>query len=178
MSTNVLLTIGHSTWPASHFVELLKTHGVNGVADVRRFPGSRRHPQYSSGALAKLLVASEIAYLHLAELGGRRQPGAHSSNTAWQNPSFRAYADYMATDAFRSGIEALLTFAKTRHVAIMCAEAQWWRCHRQLVADALVARGIEVRHIMSKTSAPVHQLTPFARVHGLQVSYPGVVGPF
>ena len=142
---------------------------------MRRFPASRRHPHYSRDALAGLLAASGLRYTHIAELGGRRQPLKESRNSAWQNSSFRAYADYMATDAFRAGLEALLTFAAAGPSAIMCAEAQWWRCHRQLIADALIARGMEVRHIVSAANAAVHALTPFASVEGDQVSYPGLI---
>jgi uncharacterized protein (DUF488 family) len=171
----LVFTIGHSTRTAADFLHLLNAHRIEGVADVRRFPGSRRHPHYSRDALAGLLEASGLRYTHIEDLGGRRQPLNESRNSAWQNSSFRAYADYMATDAFRAGIEALLAFAAAGPSAIMCAEAQWWRCHRQLIADALVARGIEVRHIMSPTTAPVHRLTAFARVEGDQVTYPGLI---
>lgn len=171
----LVFTVGHSTRAAAEFLQLLNAHRVDGVCDVRRFPGSRRHPQYSRDALAGLLGASGLRYTHIEELGGRRQALKESRNSAWQNSSFRAYADYMATDAFRAGVEALLAFAAASRSAIMCAEAQWWRCHRQLIADALVARGIEVRHIMSPTAAPVHRLTAFASVEGDQVTYPGLI---
>jgi uncharacterized protein (DUF488 family) len=171
----LVFTIGHSIRAAADFVRLLNAHGIAGVADVRRFPASRRHPHYSRDTLAGLLAASGLRYTHIPELGGRRQPLKDSRNSAWQNSSFRAYADYMATDTFRAGVEALLAFAAAARSAIMCAEAQWWRCHRQLIADALVARGIEVRHIMSPTAAPVHRLTAFASVEGDQVTYPGLI---
>jgi uncharacterized protein (DUF488 family) len=172
----VIFTIGHSVRPAAEFVELLQAHDVDGIADVRRFPASRRHPHFSREALAQLLASSGRRYAHFPELGGRRQPSKESRNTAWQNASFRAYADYMETDTFRAGLHALLAFAAAGRAAVMCAEAPWWRCHRQLIADALVARGIEVRHIMSSGTAPVHRLTPFARVDGEHVIYPGLLG--
>jgi uncharacterized protein (DUF488 family) len=168
-------TVGHSTRTAAEFLALLRGHGVGGIADVRRFPASRRHPHFSRDALAAALAASGLRYTHIPELGGRRQPTKHSVNSGWQSPSFRAYADYMATDAFNSGVETLLAMASAVPTAVMCAEAQWWRCHRQLIADALTARGAEVRHIMSPTAAPIHELTPFARVDGHNVTYPGLI---
>jgi len=171
----IVFTIGHSTRTATQFLKLLQRHGIAGIADVRRFPSSRRHPHYSREPLADLLTRSGVRYTHIAELGGRRQPTKESRNGAWQNASFRAYADYMATDAFRTGVETLLAFAAAGPSAIMCAEAQWWRCHRQLIADALVVRGVDVRHIMSAGQAPVHQLTPFARAEGEGVTYPGLI---
>jgi uncharacterized protein (DUF488 family) len=168
-----VLTVGHSTRDALEFSELLRAHDVEGIADVRRFPASRRHPHFSSEALATALAADGVAYRHFPELGGRRTARADSINTAWQHPAFRAYADYMETTEFVLGVEALLQFAEGRRVAVMCAEAQWWRCHRRLIADALVARGIEVQHIMSPTKAPRHELTSFARLEGINVRYPG-----
>jgi uncharacterized protein (DUF488 family) len=168
----IVLTVGHSTRAAQEFSELLRAHDVEGIADVRRFPASRRHPHFSSEALAVSLAAEGVAYQHFPELGGRRTARPDSVNTGWEHPAFRAYADYMETADFARGLEALLEFAAGRRVAVMCAEAQWWRCHRRLIADALVARGIEVRHIMSPTRAPQHELTPFARVEGTTVRYP------
>jgi uncharacterized protein (DUF488 family) len=168
-------TIGHSTRTAAEFLEMLQRHGIAGLADVRRFPASRRHPHFSRDALAEALPAAGVRYIHIPELGGRRQPSKQSHNIGWQNPSFRAYADYMSTDAFNDGVEKLLAMASAVPTAVMCAEAQWWRCHRQLIADALAARGIEVRHIMSLTSAPIHHVTPFAHVDGHDVTYPGLM---
>lgn len=170
----VVLTVGHSTRTAIEFIELLRAHDVEGIADVRRFPASRRHPHFSSQALATSLAADGVAYRHFPELGGRRTAAAHSVNTGWEHPAFRAYADYMDTGDFARGLDALLEFAQGRRVAVMCAEAQWWRCHRRLIADALVARRIEVRHIMSSTTARPHELTSFARVEGIDVRYPGL----
>jgi uncharacterized protein (DUF488 family) len=171
----LVLTIGHSTRTAAEFLDLLAAHTVNGIADVRRFPMSRRHPHFSREALAAFLAEHRIDYRHFEELGGRRRPTAASPNGAWRHASFRAYADYMATDAFEKGIESLLALAPTHRLVIMCAEAQWWRCHRQLIADALVVRGVDVRHIMSRNDAAPHRLTPFARVDGESVSYPGLI---
>jgi uncharacterized protein (DUF488 family) len=173
--SELILTVGHSTRTAGAFTDLLRVHRVEGVADVRRFPMSRRHPHFSQAALETSLAADSIAYLHIPELGGRRTPRPDSVNTGWRHPSFRAYADYMATADFAHGLEALLAFAERRRVAVMCAEAQWWRCHRQLIADALVARGVDVGHIMSPTKVQPHELTPFARVEGPDVHYPGLI---
>lgn len=170
-----VMTIGHSTRTADAFVALLQAHGVTGVADVRKFPQSRRHPHFSRESLSALLPAHGIAYEHFPGLGGRRTPQPDSPNTGWRHPSFRAYADHMRTAEFREAIEALLTFAQKFLAAVMCAESQWWQCHRQLVADALAARGIEVRHIMSADRAPAHQLTSFARIDAGQVVYPGLL---
>jgi uncharacterized protein (DUF488 family) len=175
LQSRLLLTVGHSTRTAHDFLELLHAHGVEGIADVRRFPASRRHPHFSREALETSLAAESIAYRHVPELGGRRTSSPDSPNSGWQVAAFRAYADYMATDEFARGLAALLAFAEDRRVAVMCAEAQWWRCHRRLIADALVARGVEVRHIMSPANAPPHELTPFARVEGTHVSYPGLI---
>ena len=169
------MTIGHSTRSADEFLRLLKAHGVTAIADVRRFPRSRRHPHFSSEALAALLAQHGIGYQHFPSLGGMRKPSAESRNTGWRHASFRAYADYMATPEFRAALDELIAFGQKRLAAVMCAEAQWWQCHRQLVADALVARGLDVRHILSASNAPAHELTSFARVHGSEVWYPGVV---
>lgn len=170
-----VMTIGHSTRAAEQFLALLQAHGVTGVADVRSMPRSRRHPHFSGDALAAYLPAHGIAYEHFRGLGGLRKPRPDSRNTGWTHPSFRAYADHMQSVEFRDALAALLEFARRCMVAVMCAEAQWWRCHRQLIADALVARGIEVRHIMSSRSAAPHELTAFARVDGIDVSYPGLL---
>jgi uncharacterized protein (DUF488 family) len=170
-----IMTIGHSTRPAADFLALLRAHGVGGVADVRTIPRSRRHPHFSRESLIALLSAHGIAYHHFPGLGGLRSPRADSTNAGWRHPGFRAYADHMETPEFRESFDALLAFAQKFLAAVMCAESQWWRCHRQLIADALVARGIEVRHIMSRGDAPPHELTSFARVEGAEVRYPGLV---
>jgi uncharacterized protein (DUF488 family) len=171
----VLFTIGHSTRSFAEFVDLLKAHGVTAVADVRTVPRSRRHPHFAQDALAQALPAVGIAYRHFPALGGLRRPRRDSRNGAWRHPSFRGYADHMSSPAFVAALDALLAWGREEVVAIMCAEARWWQCHRQLIADAIVARTVEVRHIMSKTDAPRHELTSFARVDGDTVSYPALL---
>jgi uncharacterized protein (DUF488 family) len=159
-----LFTIGHSTRTADAFVALLREHGVRALADVRRFPGSRRHPHFGREALAERLAAEGIAYHHVGALGGRRDPRPDSANTGWRNAAFRAYADYMATDEFAAAVAALIAVADDRPTAVMCAEAVPWRCHRNLLADALVARGHDVVHILAEGSTRPHTLNPLARV--------------
>jgi len=170
-----LFTIGHSTRSCDEFLSLLGAHGVNGVADVRTVPRSRRHPHFARDSLAALLPGHRIAYAHFAGLGGLRKPRADSVNGGWRHGGFRGYADHMQSAEFAAAIEALLAWAEGRRVVVMCAEAKWWQCHRQLIADSLVARGLEVRHIMSIHEAARHELTPFARITGTSVTYPAVV---
>ena len=174
----MIYTIGHSTRPLEEMISLLKAHGVEQVVDIRTVPRSRRHPQYARESLERSLPAAGMGYRHMPGLGGLRKPRRESVNTAWQNDSFRGYADYMQTSDFEAALDELIRISigpGAPATAIMCAEAVWWRCHRQLVADALVARGIPVRHIASRTSAPVHTLTDFARAEGGKVTYPGLV---
>jgi uncharacterized protein (DUF488 family) len=181
----IIYTIGHSTRSLDKFVGLLEAHCVRQLGDIRTVPRSRRHPHFAIDALSVSLPRAGIAYRHFPGLGGLRKPRADSPNTAWRHSGFRGYADYMATPAFEKAIEQLLEFASAsasggfeggaHRTAIMCAEAVWWRCHRQLVADALVARGVEVRHISTDRTPPPHELTDFARVDGLKVSYPGLI---
>jgi uncharacterized protein (DUF488 family) len=166
-------TIGHSVRPLAEFLELLGAHGIVQLADVRTVPRSRRHPHFSREVLAASLADAGIAYRHMAELGGLRKPRRDSVNTAWRVEGFRGYADYMETPAFEHALDGLVEWAGNAATAVMCAESVWWRCHRKLIADALVARGIEVRHISTKSSAPVHILTPFARLNGTRVRYSG-----
>lgn len=168
-------TIGHSTRPAEEFLRLLRAHGVTGVADVRTVPRSRRHPHFSRDSLIVMLPAHGIAYDHFPGLGGLRKPRRDSRNGGWRHPGFRGYADHMASAEFHDALDRLLAFAQKFFTAVMCAESKWWQCHRQLIADALVARGIEVRHIMSVQEARPHELTSFARVSGTEVVYPGPV---
>ncbi|MGH7475850.1 MAG: DUF488 family protein [Longimicrobiales bacterium] len=156
-------TIGHSTRSIEAFVALLREHGVTRTVDVRRYPVSRRHPHFAGDALAASLAERGIDYQHLPDLGGRRAPSADSPNTAWRNASFRAYADYMATPEFASALRALRALASERPTAIMCAEAVYWRCHRRLIADALVAGGEQVLHLGSRAAAEPHPLHPDAR---------------
>jgi uncharacterized protein (DUF488 family) len=182
----MIFTIGHSTRTADEFLALLHAHAVSGIADVRTIPRSRRHPHFAREALAPFLAAHGIAYEHFPALGGLRKPRPDSTNGGWRHPAFRGYADHMQTAAFAAAVDALLNFAGSergdscggltpRRVAVMCAEARWWQCHRQLLSDALVARGVEVRHIMTPRKADAHELTAFARVHGSTVTYPTLV---
>jgi uncharacterized protein (DUF488 family) len=171
----VILTIGHSTRTADEFLTLLEAHGVAGLADVRTVPRSRRHPQFSADTLAAFLSAHGIEYLHLPGLGGLRKPRPDSSNGGWLNSAFRGYADHMQTLEFGVALDRLMSFGTGRQVAIMCAEAKWWQCHRRLIADVLVARHIEVRHILSVREAAPHELTPFGKVIGDTVQYPALV---
>jgi uncharacterized protein (DUF488 family) len=156
------------------FLALLRGHGIERLVDVRRFPGSRRHPHFGAEPLERALAQAGIRYVHEPDLGGRRTASAASPNTAWRSASFRAYADYMATPAFRAALDRLLAHAAAGPTAIMCAEAVPWRCHRQLIADVLVARGHEVRHITTAARAEPHRLNPSAvvSVDGT-VTYPG-----
>lgn len=152
---------------------MLKAHDIAQLIDVRTIPKSRRVPQFNAESLAATLPKLGIEYLHLKTLGGLRHAKKDSLNTGWRNASFRGYADYMGSDEFRQGIERLLKLARTRRTAIMCAEAVPWRCHRSLIGDALLVRGVRVEDIMSATSHREHELTPFAMVHGLEITYPG-----
>jgi len=168
-----IYALGHSTRTFTELVELLRQYGVVALADVRRFPRSRSNPQFNREELAVALPAEGIRYVHLPRLGGRRQGlGPASPNTAWRNLSFRGYADYMQTQEFAEGLAELLALAASGPLAIMCAEAVPWRCHRSLIADALFARGIVAQHIQSQRRATPHQLTPFARLEGERVTYP------
>jgi uncharacterized protein (DUF488 family) len=169
-----VFTIGHSTRPIEEFLGLLKAHGVTRVIDVRTVPKSRHNPQFGRTELSAALHRARMHYRHLPGLGGLRRPRRDSINTAWRNLSFRGYADYMQTAEFTAALERALALAAAEPSALMCAEAVPWRCHRSLIADALVARGIEAREIASATRATVHTLTPWARVEGHRVTYPGL----
>ncbi len=167
-----VLTIGHSTRTIEEFLSILKAHGVERLVDVRSIPKSRRVPQFNSVALAASLREQGIEYVHLKNLGGLRHAKKDSVNLGWRNASFRGYADYMASAEFRDGLERLLQLARQKRTAIMCAEAVPWRCHRSLIGDALLVRGVNVEDIMSATSARPHEMTPFARFNGLDIVYP------
>ncbi len=169
--TATIWTIGHSTRPIEEFLGLLQTYHVEAIADVRRFPGSRKHPQYGQQALALALGTRGGAYEWLEALGGRRPASADSPNTAWRNAAFRGYADYMASAAFELGMTRLLDLASGSRTALMCSEAVWWRCHRSLIADALCARGIEVVHILDATHSTVHPMTQPARIVDGRLTY-------
>jgi uncharacterized protein (DUF488 family) len=158
-----IFTIGHSTRSIEDFLALLRGAGVAGIADVRRFPFSRRHPQFNGEALAASLADAGIAYRHFPALGGRRAALAQSPHTLWREPGFRNYADYAETAPFKDAFAALRRFAAERPTSVMCAEAVWWRCHRRIVADYLIAAGEEVRHILDGKIEPA-SLTPDATV--------------
>lgn len=171
----MIFTIGHSTRTAEDFLALLQAHGVTRLVDVRTVPKSRRHPHFAKDALGPFLEAHGIGYAHMPSLGGLRKPRRDSPNGAWQNESFRGYADHMQTAEFERRIDELVAQSRDQVVAVMCAEAKWWQCHRQLIADALTVRGLEVRHIMTRSSAPRHELTAFAHVVGTRVTYPSFI---
>lgn len=166
-----IYTIGHSVRSFDEFLALLHAHRIERLADIRTVPRSRRHPQFSKEPLATALVAQGIAYRHFPGLGGLRKPAKNSRNTYWRNESFRGYSDYMETEEFTKAVDDLLVFAEEGRAAVMCAEAVWWRCHRALLADALVARGVTVCHILSRAPAQPHQLCEHARIDGARVTY-------
>ena len=165
-------TIGHSTRTIDEFISLLKENEIKLLADVRAWPGSKRYPQFNKDALAESLTAHGIRYEHFPELGGKRKSKPDSRNTAWRNASFRGYADYMETEQFQNGIVRLLdTASEAGPIAIMCAEAVWWRCHRSLIADYLTARGVEVLHILGPNKVELHPYTSAARIVNGELSY-------
>jgi uncharacterized protein (DUF488 family) len=170
-----IFTIGHSTRSLDDFLALLRAHGVVQLADIRTVPKSRRHPHFARDALERSLPAAGVAYRHFPALGGLRRPRRDSRNSAWRHEGFRGYADHMETPEFDAAVDDLMGWGSGAPTAVMCAEAMWWQCHRRLLADALAARGVEVRHIMSAASAPPHEITEFARIEGERVSYPGLI---
>jgi uncharacterized protein (DUF488 family) len=172
---NLIYTIGHSTHPADVFAALLTGQHVSRLADVRTIPRSRRHPQFNRETLDEFLRGCGIAYRHIPALGGLRKPRADSVNTGWRHPGFRGYADHMETPEFRAGVEELLAFADPAVAAVMCAEAVWWQCHRRLLADALLVRGVPVCHILAGQEPKPHHLSEFARVDHGMVTYPGLL---
>ena len=167
-----ILTIGHSTRSIGTFIQMLEAYGVKHLVDVRTIPRSRHNPQFNRDALPETLLRAGIGYTHMEKLGGLRHARRGSVNTGWNNTSFRGFADYMQTPEFQMGIKTLIQAAKREQVAIMCAEAVPWRCHRSLIGDALEARGIAVEDIMSENRLQAHQLTSFARIEGAHVTYP------
>lgn len=167
-----IYTIGHSTRSSDEFLSILEAFGIELVADIRTIPRSRRNPQYDQESLKRFVEEHHLGYIHLPELGGLRRPKKNSLNVGWINESFRGYADYMQTPEFEKAIEDLIARAAESPLSIMCAEAVPWRCHRSLVGDALAIRGIRVEDIMSEKSARPHALAAWARVEGLQVTYP------
>lgn len=171
-SAPAILTIGHSTLSLEEFIGLLTAHGVAVVVDIRTVPRSRHNPQFNKETLPDALKAAGIGYVHMAELGGLRHPRKDSPNTAWRNSSFRGFADYMQTPEFDLGVQSVITLARKNRIALMCAEAVPWRCHRSLIADKLLVKGIHAEHIMSPTNRRSHVLTPWARVAGTHITYP------
>jgi uncharacterized protein (DUF488 family) len=164
-------TVGHSTRTIGAFLELLAVNEIQTLADVRRFPASRKYPHFNKDELSESLADAGVEYLPLPELGGRRRPQPGSHNTVWRNESFRGYADYMEMGAFRDGVERLLDVAGGRRTAIMCAEAVWWRCHRALIADYLKAKGVEVHHIIDVKKCESHPYTSAARLANGKLTY-------
>lgn len=174
MDTPRVWTIGHSVRSADEFVALLQSNQIDRLADIRTIPQSRRHPHFGGEALAARLIREGIRYRHFGSLGGLRKPKADSANTGWKNQSFRGYADHMQTKEFAEAVDQLLRFAEGGRLTVMCAEAVWWQCHRMLLSDALAARQIDVRHILSASSVQEHRLTRFAKISSDgQVWYPG-----
>jgi uncharacterized protein (DUF488 family) len=168
-----LFTIGHSTRFLEDFIALLKQYGVARLVDVRTVPRSAHNPRYNREWLPAALKQVDIAYSHMPALGGFRHARKDTKNTGWKNLSFRGFADYMQTEDFARALDELIETGRTEQVAIMCAEALPWRCHRSLIADALTARGVEVEHIMNAERTRPHALTTFAKIEGQVVTYPG-----
>jgi uncharacterized protein (DUF488 family) len=173
MPASRVWTIGHSTRTSEEFLNLLRTHRIDRLADIRTIPQSRRHPHFGREVLEARLNAEGILYRHFPELGGLRKPRSDSPNGAWKSEAFRGYADQMLTPGFAAALGELVRFADEGRATVMCAEAVWWRCHRMLLSDALVARRVDVQHILSEAKTQPHRLTPFARVDDEdQVWYP------
>lgn len=166
------MTIGHSTRPLEEFIRLLQAHGATRVVDVRTVPRSRHNPQFNKDTLPLALKPVGVGYVHLPGLGGLRHARRDSPNHGWRNASFRAYADYMQTPEFAQSLDELIRLARQDRVVLMCAEAVPWRCHRSLIADALLVRGIPTEDILSASRRQVHKLTPFAKVQGTHLTYP------
>ena len=166
-----MFTIGHSTRSSEEFLDVLEAAGIEVLADVRRMPGSRRLPQFAAPTLERSLSGRDIDYRWIAQLGGRRQPVPGSRNVGWRHPAFRAYADHVATEEFAEGLFELLMLARGRRTAVMCAEVLWWRCHRRIIADVLVAIGLTVEHLFSAGKRELHRLAPPARLVGSVLRY-------
>jgi uncharacterized protein (DUF488 family) len=171
----IVLTVGHSTRSLEEFIRLLQAHEATRVVDVRTVPRSRHNPQFNKTSLPRALKKAGLGYVHLPGLGGLRHAKRDSVNLGWRNASFRGYADYMQTPEFEQSLEELLGLANRDRIALMCAEAVPWRCHRSLIADALLVRGIRTEDIMSPNRRQVHTLTPFAKVRGAKLTYPAEV---
>jgi uncharacterized protein (DUF488 family) len=173
-ATRAIHTIGHSTRTTEKFLDLLQKHDIGLLIDVRRWPASRRHPHFHREAVAESLKQASIEYVWRGDLGGFRKPRPDSPNTGWKVGAFRAYADFMLTDEFQQALTEILHYADVKRVALMCAEALPWRCHRQLIADVCLVRGWAVRHIMDD-GCHVHALPPFARPEGAKIYYDGLI---
>jgi uncharacterized protein (DUF488 family) len=172
MSVHPIFTIGHSTRSSDELIRLLRAHGVGRLIDIRTIPRSLHNPQFNRDLLSPALRRVGVRYTHLSGLGGLRHPRRQSANTGWRNAGFRGYADHMQTAAFRGSLDRCLALAKDTSIALMCAEAVPWRCHRSLVADALLVRGIVVSEITSGVRVRPHTLTPWAEVDGVRITYP------
>jgi uncharacterized protein (DUF488 family) len=171
-----IMTVGHSTRAIDEFINLLKDHGIKRLVDVRKVPRSRHNPQFNADELPHSLRSAHIGYTHMPELGGLRHARRDSLNTGWRNLSFRGFADYMQSPEFEQALEQLIEMGAREPIAIMCAEAVPWRCHRSLIADALTARGIPVEDIVGAARAQPHKMTPFAQVDGDRITYPAEQG--
>jgi uncharacterized protein (DUF488 family) len=169
-------TVGHSTRSGEEFNEILLAHKIEVLLDVRTFPSSRRYPQFNRATLDSALALQKICYKHEPRLGGRRTPNPDSHNTAWRNAQFRGYADHMETEDFKNGVRELLELSSEKRVAVMCAEAVWWRCHRSLIADYLKAEGHEVIHILDEKKTEEHPFTSAAGIIDGKLSYRGLLG--
>jgi uncharacterized protein (DUF488 family) len=169
----IIYTIGHSNRNLDYFFDLLFAHRIEVVIDIRSIPKSRKNPQFNQNELKQDLKKQKISYVHLEKLGGLRHPKKNSLNIAWRNSSFRGFADYMQTPDFKEGLRELINYAKSKTCALMCAEAVPWRCHRSLIADALVLKKWKVFHIQSKKTAKLHTLTPFLQIYRRQLIYAG-----
>jgi uncharacterized protein (DUF488 family) len=176
-SSPIVLTIGHSTHTLEAFIGLLQTHSATCVVDVRTMPRSRHNPQFNQASLPSALKKAGLDYVHLTGLGGLRHARHDSVNKGWRNASFRGYADYMQTPEFEQSLDELIQLASQARIVLMCAEAVPWRCHRSLIGDALLIRGIRTEDIMSTTHRQVHTLTPFAQVRGNTITYPAEDAP-
>ena len=170
--TDTIFTIGHSTHPVDNFIEMLKSFDIEALVDIRTIPKSRYNPQFSQDLLAPSLASENIEYYYMKDLGGLRHAKEDSPNQGWRNSSFRGYADYMQTQDFQDALQKLIELGRKRRIAIMCAEAVPWRCHRSLVADALTVRHIPVEHIMAIEKSSLHKITKFAHVEGKTILYP------
>jgi len=173
--SSLVMTIGHSTRTLEEFIRLLQAHGATCVVDVRMVPRSQHNPQFNKASLPRSLKKAGLGYVHAPGLGGLRHTKRDSPNVGWRNASFRGYADYMQTPEFEKALDKLIELAKQDRIALMCAEAVPWRCHRSLIADALLVRGIRTEDIMSLTRRQIHSLTPFAKVRGTAITYPAEV---